>query len=109
MAFFVKTISVAGRGARMKRPDGAAGRLELAGGLLGDGVDAPVHVGMGGLVVVVHRVEHRPGALGRRRRVEVDEAFAVRLLLEQGEFLAEGRRRRAGLGLDGGGHERSAS
>ncbi len=47
------------------------GVLHEPGGLLGDGVDAPVHVGVGGLVVVVHGVQDHLGLLGGRGRVEV--------------------------------------
>ena len=67
-----------------------------------------MHVGVGRLVVVVHRLEHGAGPLGGGGRVEVDEPVAVRLLLEQGELLAEGGDVE-GAGLDGRGHERSSS
>jgi hypothetical protein len=40
-----------------------AGRLEAAGGLLGDGVHTSVDIGVSGLVVVAHGVEHGRGAL----------------------------------------------
>ena len=49
------------------------GLLEGGGGLLGQPVHAPVHVGVGVLVVVVHGVEDRLGLLRAGRRVEVDE------------------------------------
>ncbi len=95
-----------------RRPDepshGSPCHLELPGGLLRDGVDATVHVRVGGLVVVVHRVEHGARPLGRRGRVEIDEPFAVRLLLEQRELLAEGGDVE-GVGCDGSGHARSSS
>ena len=42
-------------------PDRPAGPLVERGGALGGRVDAPVHVGVGGLVVVVHGGEHRRG------------------------------------------------
>ena len=108
MAFFVKTISVAGRGAPTKLPGGPAGGLELARRLLRDRVDAPVHVRVRGLVVVVHRVEHGSGTLGGGGRVEIDEPLAVRLLLEQRELLTEGGDVERAQ-VDGGGHERNAS
>ncbi len=109
MAFFVKTISVPGSGRADEAPDGVAGRLELARRLLGDGVDAAVHVGMGGLVVVVHRVEHGPGALGGRGRVEVDEALAVRAPARAGGTPCGGSATSRAPDLDGRCHDRSAS
>jgi len=66
------------------------GLLHQPGGLLGDGVDASVHVGVGGLVVVVHGVEDGLGLLGRRGRVEVDDRPAVDLSGQEGEVLADG-------------------
>ncbi len=99
-------------GFRPRRVDEPAGgpprHLELAGRLLCNGVDPAVHVRVGGLVVMVHRVEHGTGTLRRRRRVEIDKPLAVRFLLEEREFLAECRDfERAGF--NGGGHERSSS
>ena len=70
--------------------DGDAGRLVAAVGLLGDGVDAAVDVGVGRLVVVVHGVEHRPGSLGGGRRVEVDETLPVDGLAQQREIALAG-------------------
>jgi len=52
-----------GDGSADEPSDVGAGRLESAGGLLGDGVDAPVDVGMGRLVVLAHGVEHGRRAL----------------------------------------------
>ena len=78
------------------RPDEAGhlapGLLHQPGGLLGDGIDAPVDVGVGRLVVVVHRVQHDLGLLGRRGRVEVADRLPVDLLGEEGEVLADGLR-----------------
>ncbi len=71
--------------------DVGAGRLHLGGCLLGDQVDAAVHVGVDGLVVGVEGVEHHLRLLGRGGRVEVDDRLAVHLPLQQGE-----------VGLDGG-------
>ncbi len=74
-------------------PDEAAhrvpGRLEPPGGLLGDGVDPAVHVGVGGLVVLAHGVEHLDGALGRGGRVQIGDGMSVHLPGQQGEVLAE--------------------
>src|SRR5581483_2084618 len=56
--------------------------LETLGGLDGDGVLTAVHIGVGGLVVLLHGVEHRLRLLRRRRRVEVDESVAPPLHLE---------------------------
>ena len=65
------------------------GLLHLAGGLLGDGVDPPVHVGVGGLVVGVHRVEHGPRLLRRGGRVQVDDRLAVDLAGQEREVLLD--------------------
>src|SRR5262249_7829005 len=52
---------------------------------LGDGVHAPVDVGVVRSVYVVHRVEHRERLLRRRRRVEVHEPLALDLAPEDRE------------------------
>ena len=94
VAFLVNTTS-AGGGGTDEAGDAGAGGLVGGGGLLGDGVDAAVHVGVGGLGECVHGLEHGAGLLGRRRRVEVHQALAVHPALEDGE-----------VGLDGGHVER---
>ena len=74
------------RGARVEQPGHlGAGALVGGGRLLGDRVDASVHVRVVVAVVVLHGVEHRPRLLGRRRRVEVHERLAVDLALEDRE------------------------
>jgi hypothetical protein len=65
------------------------GLLEGVGGVGGDLVDAPVHVGVGGLVVPVHGLDHLTGLLGGGGRVEVDEAVPVHLAVEDGEVGAD--------------------
>ncbi len=78
---------------RVRRADESAEshpcRLELAGRLFGDGVDAAVDVGVGGRVVVVHRVEHRLGALGGGGGVEVDERAVGLAAREEREVLLQ--------------------
>ena len=88
MTFFVKTISRRGLGAPMKPTDRGARRLVAARRLLGDRVDAAVHVGVRRRVVLVHRVEHRLRALRGGGGVEVDEAVAVDLAVEEREVRA---------------------
>ena len=66
VAFLVKTISADERAFDEALGLGPGG-LEGVGGLLGDGVDAAVHVGVDRLVVVLHRVEHRRWASARWR------------------------------------------
>ena len=63
--------------------DLAARELVGGGGFLGDRVDAAVDVGVVVPVAVVHRVEHGERLLRRRRGVEVRDALAVDLALEQ--------------------------
>ena len=79
--------------AGVRRPDEpgdlGAGALEGGGGLLGDEVGAAVHVGVRLLVVALHGVEHGLRLLRRVGRVEVDEAAAVHLALEEREVLAD--------------------
>ena len=82
------------RGVDEARDLGARG-LERGGGLLRDRVHAAVHVGVVLAVVAVHRVEHRERLLRRGRGVEVDEALAVHLPLQDRE-----------VGLDAGDVER---
>ena len=62
-----------------------AGVLVAARRLLRDRVHAAVHVGVRLAVHAVHRVEHRLRLLRRRRRVEVHEALAVHLALQDRE------------------------
>ncbi len=78
-----------------------AGRLEAPGGLLGDGVHAAVDIGMCGLVVLAHGVEHGGRALRRRGRVQVGDGPAVDHPGQEGEVLGQ----RGGVeGRLGGGH-----
>ena len=64
-----------------------------------------MHVGVGGLGEVVHGLEHGPRLLGRGRGVEVDEALAVHLALEDGEVRLDGGHVERGHGgLVGEGH-----
>ena len=75
------------------------GRLVGGGGLLGEGVHAPVDVGVVLLVVLVEGVEHGPGLLGGGGRVEVHEPLAVDPAVEDREVGPEpGQRPR---GVDG--------
>ncbi len=55
-----------------------ASGLELLGRARRDVVDAAVHAGAVGPVVVLHRREHRLGRLGRRRRVEIRQPTGQR-------------------------------
>ena len=79
VALRVKT-GLAGRRAR-ERGDAHAGALVGVRGARGQRVDAAVDRGAVGLVVLVHRLDHRPRGLRRRGRVEVRQA----LLREDGE------------------------
>ena len=83
--------------------DPAPGLLHGLGGLLGQPVGAPVHVGVGRLVVLVHGVEHGPGLLRGGGRVEVDEVTPGGTAPQDGEVLldpldVERRRGRGGGG-----------
>ena len=60
--------------------------LERLGRPLGELVDAAVHVRVRRLVEVRHRLEHRPGLLRARGRVEEGERLAVEDLLEDREI-----------------------
>jgi hypothetical protein len=60
-----------------ERGDALARALEQLGRLHLERVDAAVDGRAMGLVVVVHRVDHRARRLRRRRAVEVDEPLAV--------------------------------
>ena len=48
-----------------------------------------MHVGVGGLVVVGHGVDHGLGLLGRVAGVQIDQRFAVDLLLEDREVVLD--------------------
>ena len=61
----------------------------MLGGPLGEHVDAPVDVGVAGLVHVVHRVEHRPRLLGACGVVEIGDGPAADLLPEDREVGAD--------------------
>ena len=124
VAFLVKITSCSGSGGADEPADRDAGRVVEAVRLLGDGVDAAVHVGVGGLVVRVHGVEDALRPLGRRGRVEVDDPVPVHgaaehreVAFELGEIHMSGARRdvRRGRGPDrvragvGHGHLRHGS
>ena len=68
----------------------APGLLEQLGGLLGQGVDTPVHVGVVPPVVVVHGVQDLPRLLAGGGRVQVDERLAVDPALKDREVAADG-------------------
>jgi hypothetical protein len=53
------------------------GRLVPLGGFLTQGVDGAVHVGVAGLVVVRHRLDHRERLLAGGGRVEIHERVPV--------------------------------
>ena len=89
VTFLVNTTSLE-LAAPMNRASVGPAVLEQAGGLLGDGVHAPVHVGVGRLVVAVHGVDHRGRLLRRGGRVQVDQALAVDLAVQDREVLLDG-------------------
>ena len=91
-----------GAGAPRNRATLARGFVRR-GGLLRDGVDAPVDVGVVGAVVLVHRVDDRGGLLRRRRGVEVDETLAVDLPFEDREVGLDAR------DVEVGAHQAAAS
>jgi hypothetical protein len=68
--------------ARHRRPRPLVGR----GRPLAEGVDAAVDVRRVALVEAGHRLDHRPGLLGRGRVVQVDQRVPVDLLVETGEL-----------------------
>jgi hypothetical protein len=70
--------------------DPTARALEHLGGLARERVDAAVHVGVVALVVAAHRVDHRRRALRGGGGVEVDDALAGDLPVEDREVLADG-------------------
>ena len=70
-------------------PGHHAGPLVQGGGLLGGGVDAAVHVGVGRLVVARHGADDGLGLQRRRRRVQVDDGPAVHRPGQQGEVLTQ--------------------
>ena len=97
-------------GALMKRAVSGAGPLVLGRRLLADRVDAAMDVGVVLAVVVGDGIDDDARLLAGRRRVEVDEAVAVHLLVEDREILAHGDRieRRRGRGSRGVGAARRA-
>ena len=77
-------------------------RALVAGrGVLGEGVDAAVHIRVRVLVELAHRVEHLPGLLGGRGRVEIRDGLAVHELVEDGEIGAQLLRIQLGCRRDG--------
>jgi hypothetical protein len=66
------------------------GLLVAGRGPLGEGVDAAVDVGVVGLGELGHGLDHGQRLLGRRRRVEEDQALAVDLLGEDREVAPDG-------------------
>ncbi len=73
-----------------ERGDFVARALVERGRLLRQHVDAPVHVGVVQLVVIVERLEDRARFLRRRRAVEVDQrAVPVDPTLKDREVLAD--------------------
>ena len=69
--------------------DLAAGGLVVVGGVLAQGVDAAMDVGILGRVVVDQRVNNALGLLAGGRVVQVDEGMSVDFLVENGEVLAQ--------------------
>ena len=72
--------------------DFAAGVLIVVGGPLAQGVDAPMHVGVVGGVVVDEGVYHALGLLRSCAVVQVDQRLPVHQLVEDGEVLTHLRR-----------------
>ena len=67
-----------------------AGGLELVRGLLGDEVDATMHIGVDRAVVGVHRVEHGGRLLRGGGRIEIDDGSVVDRASEKGEVGPDG-------------------
>src|SRR5262249_43332441 len=67
-----------------------AGQLVPGGGLLGQGVDAAVHVGVVPLVVLPQHLQHLPRLLRGGRAVQVHQRLvAVHHAVQDGEVLAD--------------------
>ena len=98
VAFLVKTSSRSA-GALTKRFTLQPGRLEGLGGLGGQLVDAAVDVGVRRLVEALHGLEHLAGLLADGGRVEVHDALAVDLPVEDREVLADATDVELGPGL----------
>ncbi len=80
-----------GRLCRVDEPGGAfAGALVGGGGAVAQFVDAAVDVAVVVLVVAADRVDHRARLLAAGPAVEVDERFAVNLLVENGKVTPQG-------------------
>ena len=62
--------------------------LEQVRGALAQGVHATMHVGVVLFVNPADGVDDRPGLVGRRRIVEIDQWLAVNGLGQDGEFRA---------------------
>ena len=62
------------------------GALVVLGGVLAEGVDAAMHVGVLGAVVAHQFVDHQLRLLGRCPVVQVDQRLAVDQLLQDGEI-----------------------
>ncbi len=75
---------------RIQEPlDPRAGSFVRLGGALTQPVHAPVHVGVVRRVVAREGIDHGLRLLGGRGVVQVDERFAVHLLVEDGEILPD--------------------
>src|SRR6266542_4894401 len=75
--------------ARARAHEGAdrvAGRLVQLRGLLAQGVDGAVHVGVAPLVVALDRLDHRRRLLAGRRRVQIVQRMAIDDPAEDGEI-----------------------
>ena len=65
--------------------DLGSGSFERLGGAHGEIVGTSMHVRVGGLVVLVHRVDDGLGLLRGVARVEIDQRLVVHLLLKDGK------------------------
>ena len=69
--------------------DRPAGRLIGVGGLVGQGMQAAVDVGVGMLHRPGHRLDHRPRLLGAGGAVQIDQRLAVHLARKDRELGAD--------------------
>ena len=94
-----------GSAAPRKRHTFCAGLLVVAGGPFAEQVDGAMDVGVVVAVVVLQGVEHGLRLLRGGRVVEVDERFAVDLLTQDREVLADAHHVETAGGRTGTGRE----
>ena len=83
--------------------------LEFLGGFIGQGVKAPVHIGVGGTIDAGHALDDEFRLLGRGRIVQIDQRPAIDLALQDREFGADGVDVQGGGNLRLDGHDSASN